>query len=112
MEEKPLEDMTPDEIESVMLGGIAEGSLEYAGMEDGEVSFALTESGEAHAQELFGGKDVLEVAQKLNSIFSTKGVMGFTLPEGHDFIIFTLIATLCHAFKYYENWESLKEKTK
>ncbi len=110
-EEKPLEEFDLSDIESVLWHGVADGKIKPSGMKNGELTFSLTSEGEEDAVKLFGGKDVLEVAKVLNSNFEKHGVSGFPLPEGNEFRIFILITTMCHMFKYFNNWDSLKEAT-
>ncbi len=111
-DEKNFEDMDVSELESLLWHGVADGSVKPSGLRNGEGTFALTDKGEQTAIDLFGGKEVLEVAKVLNSLFVKNGVMGFPLPEGHEFILFTLIAKMCHVFHYYGDWKALLKSIK
>ena len=110
MGNKNLEDMAPDDIEGIMIQGIEEGHIEFAGMKDGEISVSLTEQGEEHIQELLGGKDVAEVAHSLYNLLVKHGVLGFRVEP--NFINFTIIAQLMSIVKHYENWGSLIKATR
>lgn len=110
MTDKNLEDMTPDDIEGLLIQGIAEGHIEFAGMKDGDISVSLTGQGEKHVQELLGGVDVAEVTHTLYNLLVKHGALGFTVEP--NFINFTIIAQLMSIVKHYENWESLVIATK
>ncbi len=109
MKEKNLEDMNPDEIEGVLIDGIADGAMEFAGMKDGDISVSITEQGEKRIQSLLGGVDVAEVSHELYNLLVKHGALGF--PVEANFINFTIIAALMQIVKHYENWESLVKAT-
>ncbi|MBU0778248.1 hypothetical protein KKF82_08320 [Patescibacteria group bacterium] len=110
MSGKNLEDMTPDEMEGLLIEGIGEGHLEFAGMKDGEISVSLTGHGEKHIQELLGGVDVAEVTHTLYNLLVKHGALGFTVEA--NFINFTIIAQIMSIVKHYENWGALVLATK
>lgn len=110
MEDKNLEDMTPDDIEGLLIQGIEEGHIEFAGIKDGEISVSLTGQGEKHIQELLGGVDVVEVTHTLYNLLVKNGALGFKVEA--NFINFTIIAQLMSIVKHYINWEALVEATK
>ena len=110
MTDEKIEDMTPDEIESLLIDGISEGHIEFAGIKDGDISVALTGQGEKHIQELLGGVDVAEVTHALYNLLVKHGALGFTVEA--NFINFTIIAQLMSIVKHYMNWEALVQATK
>lgn len=110
MTDKPLEDMTPDDIEALLIEGMHKGTLEFAGMKDGDISVSITGKGEERVHELLGGVDVAEVSNKLYNALVKHGALGFTVEP--NFINFTIIASLMSIVKHYGNWEALREATK
>lgn len=110
MGDKNLEDMTPDDIEGLLIEGIEKGHLEFAGMKDGDISVSLTGQGEKHVQELLGGVDVAEVTHTLYNLLVKHGALGFTVEA--NFINFTIIAQVMSIVKHCANWEALVKATK
>ena len=110
MEDKSLEDMTPDDIEGVLIQGIADGHMDFAGMKDGDISVSITGKGEERIHELLGGVDVAEVSNKIYNALVKHGALGFTVEA--NFLNFTIIASLMSMVKHYGNWEALVEATK
>ena len=108
-EDKPLEDMTPDEMEGLLIDGIASGDMEFAGMEKNDVSVSITNQGEGRVMEMLGGADVLEVSNKLFSLLVKHGALGFDVEA--NFKNFTIIAQLMSILKHYENWNALRDAT-
>lgn len=101
------EEINEDNIDALLHDAILEGSVEAAGItEDGGLTFKITEQGEHYViNELMGGKDVAETAQKILSALAKHGVMGFPLPD--NFTSFLIVATCLKIFKHYRNWETL-----
>ena len=110
MTDKNLEDMTPDDMESLVIQGIEAGHIEFAGMKDNDISVSLTEQGEKHIQKLLGGVDVAEITHTLYNLLVKHGAYGFEVEA--NFLNFILIAQLMSIVKHYGNWESLVEATK
>lgn len=109
MSEKPLEDMTPDEIEGLLIEGISKGHMEFAGMKDGEPAVSLTKQGEDRVRELLGGVDVAEVTHVFYNVLVKHGALGFSVePNFRNFII---IASIMSAVKYYQTWDELVKAT-
>ena len=88
MVDKNLEDMTPDDIEGLLIQGISEGDMDFAGMKDGDISVSITGKGEEQIHELLGGVDVAEVSNKLYNALVKHGALGFTVEA--NFINFTI----------------------
>jgi hypothetical protein len=105
--EKPLEDMNEEEIESVMIDGVSQGLVDVAGVKDGNIAFSINKKGENRVLEMFGGKESLEISNKLYSKLIKFGTHGFKVES--NFHTFTLVATLTQIFNYYQNWDSLKK---
>ena len=110
MQDKNLEDMTPDEIEGLLIDGISKGDMEFAGMKDGEPAVSITEQGEKRVQGLLGGVDVAEVSHTLYNLLVKHGALGFEVEA--NFLNFTIIAQLMSIVKHYVDWESLVKATK
>lgn len=110
MGDKNLEDMTPSDIEGLLIQGIEEGHMEFAGMKNGDISVSLTEQGEKRVQKLLGGVDVAEVSHTLYNLLVKHGALGFKVEA--NFINFTIIAQLMSIVKHYTNWETLVEAAK
>ncbi len=110
MNDKSLEDMSPDEIEGLLIDGISKGDMEFAGMRDREPAVSITEQGETHIHKLLGGVDVAEVSHTLYNLLVKHGALGFDVEA--NFINFTIIAQLMSIVKHYSNWESLVEAIK
>ena len=103
--EKPLEDMNPEEIESLLIEGMAEGEIEFAGMKDNDISVSITSKGEARVFEMMGGKDVADVTKKIYDALVKHSAFGFSIEA--NFLNFIIIAQLVSIFKHYQTWDKL-----
>ena len=108
--EKPLEDMTPEEIESLLIEGMHKGEIEFAGMKDNDISVSITKQGEKRVHDLLGGVDVAEVSHVLYNALVKYGALGFKVEA--TFLNFTIISQLMSIVKHYGNWDNLVEMSK
>ncbi len=98
-------ELNEENIEALLIDGIAEGHLEIAGVKNGELGYSLTKSGENHIEELLGGIDVAENTKRLLGLLVKYKALGFDVPE--TFLSYIIIAAVLRIVKHYENWETL-----
>lgn len=110
MEDRNLEDMTSDDIESLLIEGIHKGDMEFAGMKDNDICVSISKQGEERVHSLLGGMDVVEVSHILYNILVKHGALGFSVEP--NFINLTLIAQLMKIVKHYGDWDTLVEATR
>ena len=100
-------DLNEENIEAILIEGIADGELELSGVKNGELAYSVTKAGEKHIEELLGGVDVAENTKRMLGLLVKYKALGFDVPE--TFMSFILIAAVLRIVKHYEDWGSLTE---
>ncbi len=97
-----------ENIESILLHGVAKGEIDLKGIKNGEGTYGITQKGEERVAEMAGGKDVLEASSKMLKILHEYGAMGFPVEAGIS--NFVLITMLLKIFKNYKDWDTFMKK--